>query len=196
MPTMQAGTSFTPPISLAQRSQSGVTVECPTAIIAANGTNHNWLPWIPGCVSVTAFSENALLTGRMSGCFIVVFRDNRPEKGTYRLPCVAHIGTVDEPDTEGSLEAKAAWNAFVRTLAIRDAILFSFCPTSDANTPPSALASAFQGVATMAAGSPKFYAAVEKTAGGFKGYTLFCRLNAPTVNVVGVREAQPAPIPF
>jgi hypothetical protein len=57
--------------------------------------NVRWLPWIPGKISYVDLEGDDMLTGPMSGCYIVVFEfENRIRVG--------HIGTSqgrDHPDT-------------------------------------------------------------------------------------------------
>lgn len=66
--------------------------------------NFQWLKWFPGAVSHVPLDKD-VLTGPMSGCWLVIFRLNGVVQG-------GHIGTAmggaDAPTAE-TLAAKAAW---------------------------------------------------------------------------------------
>jgi hypothetical protein len=65
--------------------------------------NALWLPWIPGKVSYVAANVNVpILTGEMSGCWLVLFR----MRGAL---CFGHIGTEDNENSSNSAQAKNAW---------------------------------------------------------------------------------------
>lgn len=61
-----------------------------------------WLPWVLGKVSCCDLSGVDILTGTMSGCWLVVFSYNGK---TY----AGHIGTDTDPNTDNTKQAKAAW---------------------------------------------------------------------------------------
>jgi hypothetical protein len=61
-----------------------------------------WLPWIKGQVSCVPLAGADILTGKMSGCWLVIFQFNG---ATY----AGHIGTEDSRETPNSIQAKAAW---------------------------------------------------------------------------------------
>lgn len=61
-----------------------------------------WLPWVLGKVSCISLSGGDVLTGTMSGCWLVVFRHNGIEYA-------GHIGTDTSPATPNTIQAKAAW---------------------------------------------------------------------------------------
>jgi hypothetical protein len=65
--------------------------------------NFQWLAWMPGAISAVQLAWGDVLTGPMSGCWLVVFKQNGIEY-------VGHIGTSDVPaQTEA---AKTAWRGF------------------------------------------------------------------------------------
>ncbi|WP_270939139.1 hypothetical protein [Falsiroseomonas oryzae] len=172
MPLLNA--TFQPPTAPPNKAPYGRVIMCGVQIVVAGGTNYNWLPWLPGQVSVTAFTENGLITGPMSGCYIVVFKD--PAAPATFPVMVAHIGTYNLPDSEQSIAAKTAWAGLKGKIGASN-ILYSFNPTSKTNLTDAAIAATFT-PATAALGAPDFYAAVEKAAPGYNGFTLLCHKNA------------------
>lgn len=67
--------------------------------------NFIWLPWLSGGISVVALSIGDVLTGPMSGCWLVTYRK------ANGVPHVAHIGT-DIASAAKTKAVKDAWNAF------------------------------------------------------------------------------------
>ena len=65
--------------------------------------NFRWLHWQPGKVTYLPLAGSDILTGPMSGCWIVIFN-------MAGVPYVAHIGTYD-PGSPATLQVKAAWAA-------------------------------------------------------------------------------------
>lgn len=61
-----------------------------------------WLPWVLGKVSCVQLAGSDILTGTMSGCWLVIFDLNGTDYA-------GHIGTDTDPNTPNSLQAKAAW---------------------------------------------------------------------------------------
>ena len=61
-----------------------------------------WLPWVLGKVSCISLNGGDVLTGTMSGCWLVVFRHNG---NTY----AGHIGTDTNSTNANTVQAKAAW---------------------------------------------------------------------------------------
>lgn len=61
-----------------------------------------WLPWVEGKVSCLALAGPDILTGRMSGCWLTIFRYN----GTNYA---GHIGTSLSSTNPLTVQAKAAW---------------------------------------------------------------------------------------
>lgn len=61
-----------------------------------------WLPWLCGKVSCVPLAGADILTGRMSGCWLVIFQYNGQQYA-------GHIGTELTPTTPNSVQAKAAW---------------------------------------------------------------------------------------
>ncbi|TLM79368.1 hypothetical protein ACONUD_13265 [Microbulbifer harenosus] len=77
-----------------------------------------WLPWIIGKVSCVPLAGADILTGRMSGCWLVIFR-------FQGVDYAGHIGTDTAPDTPASLQAKAAWRNAVNTQQIQPIAAFN-----------------------------------------------------------------------
>ena len=67
--------------------------------------NFQWLAWIPGAISAVQLSWGDVLTGPMSGCWLVIYRTNGIEYA-------GHIGTVDNPGSPQSIAVKEAWYKF------------------------------------------------------------------------------------
>ena len=65
----------------------------------------NWLPWVPGGISEVALVGTDVLTGPMSGCWLVTYR-----KPTG-VPYAAHLGT-DIASQARTDAVNNAWNAF------------------------------------------------------------------------------------
>jgi hypothetical protein len=61
-----------------------------------------WLPWVLGKVSCVPLAGSDILTGKMSGCWLVIFRRNG-------VQYAGHIGTADSPISADTLQAQAAW---------------------------------------------------------------------------------------
>ena len=85
-----------------------------------------WLPWVKGQVSSVPLAGGDILTGKMSGCWLVIFQLNG---ALY----AGHIGTEDAPTSANSLQAKAAWRNAVNANQI--APVAAFNPV--ANLPPN-----------------------------------------------------------
>ncbi len=79
-----------------------------STILAEEGAKANrnfvWLPWLPGAISEVALLHKDVLTGPMSGCWLVTYRING-------IRYAGHIGT-DSGDPRGTLAVKTAWNNF------------------------------------------------------------------------------------
>jgi hypothetical protein len=67
--------------------------------------NFNFLTFYPGVVTQTTLDQADVLTGPMSGCWIMLYKDNGVVK-------VGHVGTFMTPDNPKSVAAKAAWTQF------------------------------------------------------------------------------------
>ncbi len=66
--------------------------------------NFKWLPWLPGAISEVALVGSDVLTGPMSGCWLVTYR--KPSG----VPYAAHLGT-DVASIPRTTAVNAAWNA-------------------------------------------------------------------------------------
>ncbi|GHC69362.1 hypothetical protein [Limoniibacter endophyticus] len=63
-----------------------------------------WLPYLPGKITMVRQMGRDILTGPMSGCWVVSFLlDNSPYVG--------HIGTDLSANSEQSVQVKKSWNA-------------------------------------------------------------------------------------
>jgi hypothetical protein len=67
--------------------------------------NFKFLPWLSGAISEVALVGADVLTGPMSGCWLVTYR--KPNG----VPHAAHLGT-DIADPAGTAAVNAAWNAY------------------------------------------------------------------------------------
>jgi hypothetical protein len=78
-------------------------------IVAGTGPkvhrNFQWLAWIPGVISAVQLSGGHVLTGPMSGCWVVVYRRNGIES-------VGHIGTGNTSIDPRTIAVKKAWKTF------------------------------------------------------------------------------------
>jgi hypothetical protein len=61
-----------------------------------------WLPWLLGKVSCVPLAGADILTGPMSGCWLVIFQYNGVRHA-------GHIGTDTSPTSANTLQARAAW---------------------------------------------------------------------------------------
>jgi len=109
-----------------------------------------WLSYVKGKVTYLPYAGADILTGRMSGCWISVFKHGG-------VDYVAHIGTDDFPDTPNSKQAKKAWRDAEASKAITLVRAFNPVGTDLSNK------------ALEKRDKPKeFYAAVESSGtGGF-----------------------------
>jgi hypothetical protein len=64
-----------------------------------------WLPWVPGAVSQVELGVLDVLTGPMSGCWLMLYT-----QGRQAFAC--HIGTLDSPADPQTLAVKEAWRDF------------------------------------------------------------------------------------
>src|SRR5689334_10139000 len=67
--------------------------------------NFRFLPWLPGLISEVALVGSDVLTGPMSGCWLVTYR--KPNG----VPHAAHLGT-DVASQQRTDAVNTAWNAF------------------------------------------------------------------------------------
>lgn len=68
--------------------------------------NFLWLPYAPGAITEIPLQGTDVLSGPMSGCWLITYR--KPNG----IPCVAHVGTVDSAVDPRTVAVKAAWNRF------------------------------------------------------------------------------------
>jgi len=68
--------------------------------------NFQWLTWYPGAVSQVPINGVDVLTGPMSGCWLVIYK----RLGTVYA---GHVGTA-EPNSPKTIAAKQAWNQFAQ----------------------------------------------------------------------------------
>ena len=67
--------------------------------------NFKWLPWLPGAISEVALVGADVLTGPMSGCWLVTYRK------ANGVPHAGHLGT-DVASPVRTAAVNAAWNVF------------------------------------------------------------------------------------
>jgi hypothetical protein len=84
-----------------QRTSQVVQTEHATKL----NRNFRWLEWIGGMVSEVPLNGVDVLTGPMSGCWIMRYMRNH-------VSCVGHVGTVMTPTDQLSIDARNAWNTF------------------------------------------------------------------------------------
>jgi hypothetical protein len=82
--------------------------------------NFQWLAWVPGAISAVQTGGD-VLTGPMSGCWVVVFQRNGIEY-------VGHIGTSMTPTDPQSIAVKTAWYTFARSAGPGNAVIAGFNP--------------------------------------------------------------------
>jgi hypothetical protein len=75
--------------------------------------NFQWLEYFPGAIAEVPLSGLDVLTGKMTGCWLVIYK-----KPPDKIVTVAHIGTEDSPTTEGTVAVKRTWNTFAGTYPI------------------------------------------------------------------------------
>jgi hypothetical protein len=73
--------------------------------VAKTHRNFIWLEWMPGLVSEVQPGGMDVLTGPMSGCWIVSYL-----KGGVHF--IGHVGTDNLPTTANSIAARNAWNTY------------------------------------------------------------------------------------
>lgn len=66
--------------------------------------NFKWLPWLPGAIAECALVGEDVLTGPMSGCWLVSYRK------ANGVPHAAHLGT-DVASAARTTAVNGAWNA-------------------------------------------------------------------------------------
>ena len=70
--------------------------------------NFKWLPWVLGKVSYVPLNNTTIVTGEMSGCWLMLFTLN----GQL---CFGHIGTYSNSTDANTLQAIQAWKIAVRS---------------------------------------------------------------------------------
>lgn len=88
--------------------------------------NFKWLPWVPGRISEVALVGSDVLTGPMSGCWLVTYRK------ANGVPHAGHLGT-DVADPAGTAAVNNTWNAFAN--ANRGQVIGGFNPLRHWNGP-------------------------------------------------------------
>jgi hypothetical protein len=84
-----------------------------------------WLDYVPGEITCLSLDEGAppVLTGKFSGCWLVVF-----EVVSTGKQYVGHIGTAESLDDERTRAVKEAWKAALKSEAIRP--IKATCPSN------------------------------------------------------------------
>lgn len=70
--------------------------------------NFKWLPWILGKVSYVPLNNDIIITGEMSGCWLIIFTLNGQT-------CFGHIGTFQDSSHPRTIEAIQAWKIAKRS---------------------------------------------------------------------------------
>jgi hypothetical protein len=131
-----------------------------------------WLPWVKGQVSCVPLAGGDILTGRMSGCWLVIFQCNG---ATY----AGHIGTEDNATTANSVQAKAAWRNAVTANHI--APMGAFNPVG--NLPASS-------TLNLKNEAAEFYGAFEPTG---QVYTVVMTVSGPSRRIARVLNRPTTP---
>ncbi len=108
-PAGAAGSFATMPVQDCYLEESsGIFTKTSTVHMAAGPKAHRnfkWLPWVSGRISEVALVGSDVLTGPMSGCWLVTYR--KPNG----VPHAGHLGT-DIADPIGTAAVNATWNNF------------------------------------------------------------------------------------
>jgi hypothetical protein len=98
-----------PDVSLTIEQSKGFSTKTSniTAGVGAKAhRNFKWLAWYPGAISEVALAGTDVLTGPMSGCWLVIYR-------RAGVVYAGHIGTA-EPNSPKTLAVKHSWNQFAQ----------------------------------------------------------------------------------
>jgi hypothetical protein len=66
-----------------------------------------WLPYVAGLITYVPLNNDAIITGKFTGCWLAIFR----KAGQQYL---AHIGTDTLPTSPLTIDVKASWREAVR----------------------------------------------------------------------------------
>ncbi len=89
--------------------------------------NFQWLDWVAGSINQVAFGNLDVLTGPMSGCWIVNYLIGGIEY-------VGHVGTLNDKLTPQSINARNAWHQFANANSL--SVLGGFKPKWNDPFPP------------------------------------------------------------
>jgi hypothetical protein len=143
-PHAYAQGAFVPvaPIQLYLNESTGVFKKTSDIAVGAGPKAHRnfaWLPWLPGGISETPLVGADVLTGPMSGCWLVTYTNGAG------VAHAGHLGT-DIADPVGTAAVNNAWNGFATANAAQ--VIGGFNPlrhwagafpatqASDATAPP------------------------------------------------------------
>jgi hypothetical protein len=126
------GTFMTQPqISLTIQESTGFFTKT-SNISAGTGSkahrNFQWLNWVAGAVNQVAFGNLDVLTGPMSGCWIMKYK-------IAGIEYIGHVGTFNKADSPQSIASKTAWNAFANANPLD--VVGGFKPKWNGVWPPS-----------------------------------------------------------
>jgi hypothetical protein len=108
VPPQKPGDFMTHPPKIYHIQESTGAFTKTSAVMPGAGPAHrtfNWLPYTAGLITQVAMLGADVLTGPMSGCFLIIF------KMANGVPHVAHVGTHDT-DPVQTAAVQQAWNAF------------------------------------------------------------------------------------
>ena len=108
VPPQQPGDFVTHPPNIYHIQESTGVFTKISAVMPGAGPAHrtfNWLPYTAGLITQVAMFGSDVMTGPMSGCFLITFRK------ASSVPHVAHVGTHDT-DAGQTTAVQQAWNAF------------------------------------------------------------------------------------
>jgi hypothetical protein len=141
--------------------------------VAKAHRNFLWLEWVPGVVSEIQPNGMDVLTGPMSGCWIVSYLRG----GTHYI---GHVGTDNLPTTANSIAARNAWNTFAANSPMT--AYSGFNPFNDPWT-AGAVPGALPGESAR-----KTFALVT-AAGTFHTIIAYPQLNKPTrIRIAGIQQ--------
>lgn len=109
VPVYVLGDFVTVPVQNCYLQESTGIFKKTSNVLAGTGLkahrNFKWLPWLPGAISEVALVGVDVLTGPMSGCWLVTYR--KPNG----VPHAGHLGT-NIADPNATLAVNTAWNNF------------------------------------------------------------------------------------
>jgi hypothetical protein len=107
-----------PPLRMTIRQSTGLLQKTSSIVRGTDSKdyrNFRWLEYFPGFITEIPFCRVDVLTGEMSGCWIVLYKREGIEY-------VGHIGTFSTPTHHLTLIVRNAWMAFATNVLPGDVI--------------------------------------------------------------------------